>query len=743
MTHSSRDALAFFSPSLLGTAALLTSIFLGCHDAPRKNPFDPALTPAVEVTVALDPGTGTAVVDWTPYAGRQPFAEYWILRQGQGLVTVDTLAVIRDLDLTAFTDSLLSPNTAYEYRVSVTNASGYEAVSESMSNSGYRISAVELLDAEADAEAGAVRLRWTRFQGPRFQGYNVERRGSSDDDFVTIAQVESPGDTLFTDTDIAPDVSYIYRIALQAAGQLWISNRSGREQYSLSPVVLLDATAGQQGIILLTWSRFTGPGFESYQIRRRLAESVDEELIGRQTQIQDTSFVDGSALAGGAYVYTVTVQATDEELVSNPLVSSLTLPAVEIANLEMRSATASASLSWTPYEGPRFRSYQVWRRATGFETRMVAEIAEREVTSFVDIGLLGNTEYFYRVVVATTRSEEVASTEVSGTIHALVDSWPLAVDADGFIRLYQEREDRITALAAGEEEVRLLHYDTNGTLLDEQLLLELSAVRIEPRAVATAVDEEGERFLTVGYKNKPTVYGSGFGGERTVRERGTEYKKFLLRFSPQGTLDGRINSPLWQEQQTDLDNQWASLLSFEGSLTLTVGEQPYSLDQEGEAMSRTTLPSLVSEMRVWNRSGGTGTVGICLPQLHQLAVIQQRIQGSLMSWNFPIIGDRVQAPVGSGIGQEPGRFVFPLSFDAGPDERLFVLDAGNDRIQVFDPDRKFVTEWGQRGDGPGEFTFGSAVRTEPEDFSGSVVVDGEGFIYVADVLNQRIQKFAP
>ena len=879
--------------TLIGAFSLAV---VGCHDTPRKNPFDPKLTPAVAVTVSLDPGTGTAVVDWTPYDGRQPFAEYWILRQVQGLVTVDTLAVIRDADLTEFADSHLSPNTAYEYRVSVTNTSGYEATSDSKSTPGYEVSPVQLLDAEADAEAGAVRLRWTRFPGSRFGAYSVERRGATEDDFVAIGQINSRDDTLFTDTNVAPDASYVYRIVLEAAGQLWISNRSGRERYSLSPVTLIAAEPGnQEGVIRLTWSRFTGPGFESYQIRR-IAESIDQELISTQTAIQDTSFVDRSALAGGAYVYTVTVQATGEELVSNPLVSSLTLPAVEIESIEMQSATASASLSWTRYEGPRFRAYQVWRRTT-IETRMVAEIADRDVTALVDTSLSGNTEYIYRVVVATTRSEEVASTEVGGTIHALVDSWPLTLDSDESVRLYVEAEGRITALVAGEHQIRLLFFGVNGTLLDEQLLH--SGVRIEPRSVATTVDEEGERFLTVGYKNRPRV-SSG----RNVTE-GTEWGKFLLRFSPEGTLDsatkeyklfedflqereftgynrifiqggvggvffdnvevsadgnvlfaddfedgiadewgnlfggasvrdgklrliGRASIPdtswndfrfeadvssagnqgaigvdvgprilpitinlipsenevglfrggakldseflpgvpgavyrlglelvdgrlsasvqspvVWREQQTDLDNQWTSLLSFEGSVTLTVGAQPYSLDQEGEAMSRTTLPSLVSEMRIWNRSGGTGTVGICLPESHQLAVIEERVQGSLMSWSFPTVGDRVQAPVGSGIGHESGHFVFPLSFDAGPDGRLFVLDAGNDRIQVFDRDRRFLTKWGQRGDGPGEFTFGRVIRTEPEDFSGSVVVDREGFIYVADVLNQRIQKFNP
>ncbi len=85
--------------TLIGAFSLAV---VGCHDTPRKNPFDPKLTPAVAVTVSLDPGTGTAVVDWTPYDGKQPFAEYWVLRQVQGLVTVDTLAVIREVDLTTF-----------------------------------------------------------------------------------------------------------------------------------------------------------------------------------------------------------------------------------------------------------------------------------------------------------------------------------------------------------------------------------------------------------------------------------------------------------------------------------------------------------------------------------------------------------------------------------------------------------------------------------------------------------------
>ena len=72
-----------------------------------------------------------------------------------------------------------------------------------------------------------------------------------------------------------------------------------------------------------------------------------------------------------------------------------------------------------------------------------------------------------------------------------------------------------------------------------------------------------------------------------------------------------------------------------------------------------------------------------------------------------------------------------------------MLDAGNDRIQVFDSLRRYLTQWGRKGDRPGEFNFATGAGLSPEDFKGSIVVDNDGFIYVADVFNQRIQKFAP
>ena len=68
---------------------------------------------------------------------------------------------------------------------------------------------------------------------------------------------------------------------------------------------------------------------------------------------------------------------------------------------------------------------------------------------------------------------------------------------------------------------------------------------------------------------------------------------------------------------------------------------------------------------------------------------------------------------------------------------VYVLDAGNDRVQRFDADGNFVSQWGVCGSAEGEFAFCFGG-----DMSASLDVDEtDGSVYVADPGNQRIQKF--
>jgi DNA-binding beta-propeller fold protein YncE len=82
-------------------------------------------------------------------------------------------------------------------------------------------------------------------------------------------------------------------------------------------------------------------------------------------------------------------------------------------------------------------------------------------------------------------------------------------------------------------------------------------------------------------------------------------------------------------------------------------------------------------------------------------------------------------------GDNDGQFVRPHDLDFSPTEdKLYIVDRDNNRIQVFDKNGIFLFKWGEEGEGDGEFTLPYGLD-----------VDKEGNVWVADRGNNRIQKF--
>jgi DNA-binding beta-propeller fold protein YncE len=86
-----------------------------------------------------------------------------------------------------------------------------------------------------------------------------------------------------------------------------------------------------------------------------------------------------------------------------------------------------------------------------------------------------------------------------------------------------------------------------------------------------------------------------------------------------------------------------------------------------------------------------------------------------------------------GHGEEPGQFIRPQKMEVDDRDQLWVTDACNHRIQVFDvsgDQPKLVKIWGEQGAEPGQLCY-------PYDLA----LDGQGHVYVCEFGNHRVQKF--
>lgn len=83
-------------------------------------------------------------------------------------------------------------------------------------------------------------------------------------------------------------------------------------------------------------------------------------------------------------------------------------------------------------------------------------------------------------------------------------------------------------------------------------------------------------------------------------------------------------------------------------------------------------------------------------------------------------------------GSGPGEFNLPRDVAIGKDGRLYVVDGGNFRIQVFDQDGKFIKTFGEIGK-----TLGSFARPK------EITIDKDGNVYVIDAAFGNFQIFDP
>jgi uncharacterized protein (TIGR03663 family) len=127
---------------------------------------------------------------------------------------------------------------------------------------------------------------------------------------------------------------------------------------------------------------------------------------------------------------------------------------------------------------------------------------------------------------------------------------------------------------------------------------------------------------------------------------------------------------------------------------------------------------LVPNGRLYPVQGTTGTPGPSGP--------------IIPSTRYPSLSFQQVATIGH-VGAGAGALLNPRGVAIGPNGDIYVADAGNHRIDIFDPHGRFIRSFGSSGTGPGQFN--------PSQSPMAVAVASSGDIYVADWWGHRIERF--
>ena len=625
----------------------LTLLLMGCHDAPRKNPFDPALTPPVEVERAeTDKEEGTIFLQWGRYEGQQAFAEYRVLRKMQGLEAVDTVQVIRDREQLQFIDAGdLEPETDYLYWVVVVNSAGFEVGSQQVAPEPFFLPAVNLLGAEANPRSGHIVLTWSGYAGPFFESYEVWRR-SFGQESRRLAEIQEVTQTTWTDTEPVPDIEYSYFLKTLAAGNSQES-QTREEVLRLTEVDLLRANfSSETASAELLWTAYTGPRFEAYEVIRRTEETL-EKVVGVLTNVADTTFVDSLLDGNTKYIYNISVRTRwgDEE-------GEIRVPSEEKSDI--------------------FYS----------------------LTEVLSLPALSGTEKVQAVGLALDEEDQmlVGATLISTTTAKVMQAG---------VRLLLPGGNRFRTLFVREDGRDIKPARLSPIHMAARSGIVYVAVRLDLGDCLVGAVEYGGEVLWGEIAPTGDVYPAGFYLEEDGDVALVDREALVYYFGP----DGKMRT---SEDDENLPDLRKGLATDEG-LPIWHIVMGYGAGQQGKDQLFVLVPD------------------------REESHILFRTLTPLAGENW-IIGGR--GGLEAGVGLEDGQTLSPqvIAFDPFY-TRLLVLEEQG-RLQMFDVrENRYITKWGGYGSGEGRF-----IVSPPTSIA--VAVDSQGRVYVADG-EERVQIFEP
>jgi|GEM_PF-3105310 len=376
----------------------------------------PAGAPTPPQALAANPLSASQIdLSWTASSGLP--LRYRIYRSLTEL-EASAFTVIDSVDhpLTNYSNTGLDSSTTYFYQVRAVNSIGESAPSNTTpaTTNGPPLPAVNLQITAVGSDS--LSLLWAPSSDGNPQFYRIFRAATAGGPFSKIDSVPHPQNT-FTNTGLAPATDYFYHIdAVNNFGSSAISNQVGETTNGIAPAApaALQATVLSPTQASLTWQAPAGEPNQYYLYRSIvsnsgyvLIDSVDHPTV---------AYNDNTLLPETRYFYVVSARNvwgespfSNEDSVDTPGI----IPAPPTSILAQGISESQIDLNWKP--STFATKYRIFRSLTSGVGFALIDSVNAPDSTYSNVGLDPNTEYFYQITAQNIWGESTPSDEVSAT----------------------------------------------------------------------------------------------------------------------------------------------------------------------------------------------------------------------------------------------------------------------------------------------------------------------------------------
>jgi titin len=342
------------------------------------NTFAAGTTIPLATTLAATTTSTTAIrLNWANVLGE---TGYRVERSADGSTGWSTL-ITTGAEVLTYTNTGLTADTPYFYRVTAFNASG-DAAASAVKTTRTLLAAPTGLAATSPS-ASQVNLTWNDSTGET--GYAIERSLNG----VTWAALASVGAnvTAYSNTGLTGGYGYAYRVrATNAGGNSDASTGVvGTTRPGTVAVVTSSPLPTQMN---LTWTNVAGE--TGYRVEKSTDGSTWSALTTATANV--VSAVQTGLTANSLYYYRVTPYNASGDGAST-VASRRTVIATPTGLSVTASGPTTANMTWADSTGET--SYRV-ERFSGLSWAPIASVAAG-VTSFTNTGLVAGKQYYFRI----------------------------------------------------------------------------------------------------------------------------------------------------------------------------------------------------------------------------------------------------------------------------------------------------------------------------------------------------------